>query len=78
MAGLPKQVLIRAKEISKSLEKQNLKFEMNVEEEPVKQDNINIKNEVYNIIKDLDPNRISPMHAFEILVDLTSKVKEEK
>ena len=78
MAGLPKQVLIRAKEISKSLEKQNLKFEMNVEEEPVKQDNIKIKNEVYNIIKDLDPNRISPMHAFEILVDLTSKVKEEK
>ena len=78
MAGLPKSVLLRAKEISKSLEKQNLNLELDLEDQPIVQEDSKVKNEIYNIVKDLDPNRISPMHAFEILVDLTSKVKEEK
>lgn len=78
MAGLPKEVLFRAKEISRTLEKQNLNLELNIEDQPVIQEDNKVKNEIYNIVKDLDPNRISPMHAFEILVDLTSKAKEEK
>ena len=78
MAGLPRQVLLRAKEISKTLEKQNLIFDINAIEEPVEQDNSKVKDEIYNIVKDLDLNRISPMHAFEILVDLSSKTKEGK
>lgn len=78
MAGLPKEVLLRAKEISRTLEKQNLNLELNIEDQPVIQEDNKVKNEIYNIVKDLDPNRISPMHAFEILVDLTSKAKEEK
>lgn len=78
MAGLPKEVLLRAKEISRTLEKQNLNLELNIEDQPVIQEDNKVKNEIYNIVKDLDPNRISPMHAFEILVDLTSKAKEGK
>ena len=78
MAGLPKEVLLRAKEISRTLEKQNLNLELSIEDQPVIQEDNKVKNEIYNIVKDLDPNRISPMHAFEILVDLISKAKEEK
>ncbi len=78
MAGLPKEVLLRAKEISRTLEKQNLNLELSIEDQPVIQEDNKVKNEIYNIVKDLDPNRISTMHAFEILVDLISKAKEEK
>ena len=80
MAGLPKQVLDRAKIISKNLEKFNQKLDTSVLNnlDIEKKENNKVKEEVFNILKDLDTNRISPMGAFDILVDLVNKVKEEK
>ncbi len=32
---------------------------------------------ILSILKDIDMNRVSPMHAFDVLADLVSKVKED-
>lgn len=79
MAGLPTDVLTRAKQISKNLESLNQKLDINsLKSLPVEKQENKIMSEIYRIIKDIDPNRLSPMAAFEILVDLTNKAKEEK
>ena len=79
MAGLPTDVLTRAKQISKNLEILNQKLDINsLKSLPVEKQENKTMSEIYRIIKDIDPNRLSPMAAFEILVDLTNKAKEEK
>ena len=79
MAGLPKSVLVRAKEISKLLESQNLKFDLSLsQEEGEEKDSSKLKDEIFDAVKDLDPNQISPLKALEILSDLAQKIKEEK
>lgn len=79
MAGLPTDVLTRAKQISKNLESLNQKLDINsLKSLPVEKQENKTMSEIYRIIKDIDPNRLSPMAAFEILVDLTNKAKEEK
>lgn len=78
MAGVPKDVLTRAKQISKGLEKLNTKLDIEMLDKPAEKDHNKVKEQIYRIIKDLDPNKISPMHAFEILVELSEKVKEEE
>lgn len=79
MAGLPTDVLARAKQISKNLESLNQKLDINsLKSLPVEKQENKTMSEIYRIIKDIDPNRLSPMAAFEILVDLTNKAKEEK
>lgn len=79
MAGLPNEVLKRAKEISNNLETLNQKLDINAAgaSRPEKKEN-KVAAEVYRIIKDIDPNRLSPMAAFDIIVDLAQKVKEEE
>lgn len=79
MAGLPTDVLTRAKQISKNLESLNQKLDISsLKSLPVEKQENKTMSEIYRIIKDIDPNRLSPMAAFEILVDLTNKAKEEK
>lgn len=79
MAGLPTDVLTRAKQISKNLESLNQKLDINsLKSLPIEKQENKTMSEIYRIIKDIDPNRLSPMAAFEILVDLTNKAKEEK
>ncbi len=79
MAGLPKSVLVRAKEISKLLESQNLKLDLSLsQEEGEEKDTSILKDEIFDAVKDLDPNQISPLKALEILSDLAQKIKEEK
>ena len=34
--------------------------------------------EILNIIKDIDVNRLSPMAAFDLIIDLTSKTKGDE
>lgn len=79
MAGLPNEVLKRAKEISNNLESLNQKLDINAAgaSRPEKKEN-KMAEEIYRIIKDIDPNRLSPMAAFDIIVDLAGKVKEEE
>ncbi len=78
MAGLPNDVLSRAKEISKGLEQANIKLDVKLIKEQPKQNTDDKKmKEVCRILKDIDPNHLSPMSAFELMVDLCKKVKEE-
>ena len=75
LAGLPKEVLSRAKVISKNLEMVNQKLDHTIFENnaPKAENNSKLAQEVLEIIKDIDVNRLSPMAAFDILVDLSNR-----
>ena len=79
LAGVPGEVLDRAKEISKNLEKVNQKLDLDIfkEDKSKAEENTKLALSIVNVIKDIDINRISPMSAFDILVDLVSKVKKD-
>ncbi len=79
LAGVPQDVIIRAKKISYELEKNDLsnhivKNVTEISEEEVEKDKST--KEVISIIKDLDINKITPLGAFETLCDLIEKVKK--
>lgn len=78
LAGVPKDVLDRAKEISEKLEALNQKLDLSIfkEREEKAKENTKLALSILSIIKDIDINRISPMQSFEILNDLANKVKE--
>lgn len=79
LAGLPDVVLDRAKEISENLEAVNEKLDMNIfkEKKTQAEGNTKLALNILSILKDIDMNRVSPMHAFDVLADLVSKVKED-
>ena len=72
LAGVDKEVTLRAKSILKMLEDSD--FVNNTKEF----ENTNEKSysEVEAIIKDLDIDNMSPMQAFNVLVDLKEKIKD--
>jgi DNA mismatch repair protein MutS len=74
IAGVEKCVTERAKLILKNLEKNDLakKGKTQIEDFKPKQCELT---EVERIIKDLDVNNLSPMSAFNVLVDLNEKLK---
>ena len=73
LAGLPGEVISRAKEISKSLELADINHKI---ETPVCDTNdVQINKNIISILKDIDMNIVSPMSAFEILSDLIEKIK---
>ena len=76
LAGVEKTVTERAKAILKKLEKNDLnKRGIKVTEHS---DNKNASmSEVERIVKDVDVNNLSPMQAFNILIDLHEKVKDK-
>ena len=80
LAGVPKEVLERAKEISENLEKVNQKLDLNIfkENKEKARENTKLALSILNTLKDIDINRISPMHAFDLLNDLVTKAKEDK
>lgn len=79
LAGVPKLVLDRAKEISKNLEKVNKKLDLDIfkENKERAEDNNKTALTILSILKDIDINRVSPMHAFDLLNDLVTRAKEE-
>ncbi len=79
LAGVPKPVLDRAKEISQNLEAVNQKLDLNIfkEGKTKAENNSRVANEILAILKDVDINRVSPMYAFELLSDIVAKAKEE-
>lgn len=79
LAGVPKEVLSRAKEISKDLEKVNQKLDLNIfkDDKPKAEVNTKVAMNILSVLKDIDMNNVSPMYAFDILSDLSSKAKEE-
>ena len=79
LAGVPDEVITRAKEISNMLEQndstKNFALKANMNDEEVKQKNVNYT-EVVGILKDIDINKMTPISAFEVLCELTEKVKK--
>ena len=79
LAGVPKEVTVRAKSILKALEKNDLlgnkkkitDMEISVEEEkrPL--------SEVEKILAETDINTLSPLQAFMLLGDLKDKIEAE-
>ena len=78
LAGVPNQVIDRAKEISKNLELVNQKLDLNIfkENKEKAQENNKLALSILAVLRDVDMNRVTPLHAFDILSDLTTKVKE--
>ena len=78
LAGVPNEVIERAKEISKNLELVNQKLDLNIfkENKEKAEENSKLALSILSILKDIDMNRVTPLHAFDILSDLTAKAKE--
>ncbi|MGI5841908.1 MAG: DNA mismatch repair protein MutS [Christensenellales bacterium] len=79
LAGLPKNVISRAKEISNILEKSNLEHKISIthlENNPVLEEKQNNSREIISILSDIKIETISPLTAFDILNDLVQKLKK--
>ena len=76
LAGVPKDVTLRAKAILKALEKNDLaagkKLQIGAEEEPQEKQ----LTEVERILADTDLNALSPMQALLLLSELKEKITE--
>ena len=77
LAGLPKEVIKRAKEISKNLEQADLNKNIFTENDNSLETEKRNKNiiEIMGILNDLNIEKITPLSAFEILNDLIIKSK---
>ncbi len=79
IAGLPKEVIKRAKEISKDLEQADVSLKLAVpiikKTEDVKKKTINYS-QVIGVLSDIKIEQLSPLSAFEILHDLAEKVQK--
>lgn len=76
LAGLPKEVILRAKEISKGLEKADLNTHiaaLDTAPEVEKKNKNSV--EIMGILNDLQIEKMTPLSAFEILNDLINKAK---
>ncbi len=76
LAGVNKEVIDRSKQILKKLEKTNINNER-INSKALDEDVKKSYSEVERIVLELDTNNLSPMQAFNILIDLQEKVKEE-
>jgi DNA mismatch repair protein MutS len=78
LAGVPSAVCQRAKEIVKLLENSDITFKLDsVETAKSRKDASKQLADIAAILRDLDINRCSPIEAFEILADLTKRVKDK-
>ena len=83
LAGLPQEVLSRAKDILHILEENDLSRENKITSSLDKnyetkniQNNKNIKN-VLAVLEDLNLNNLTPLNAFDILIQLKNYVKKD-
>ena len=74
LAGVEKSVTDNAKKILKKLEKSDIARHVDIDDKNVDNKVIEIS-ECERIIKDIDVNNLSPMQAFNILLDLNEKLK---
>jgi len=74
LAGVDKNVTERAKAILKKLEKNDL-TKKGVSSSNLETEVKTELSEVERIVKDIDVNNLSPMQAFNILIDLSEKIK---
>ena len=77
MAGLPKEVIKKAKDILHNLQQNEVNTDSTLKEVPsMSFDSKYNINEIINRLRDIDINSLSPLNAFDILVDLVNKVKD--
>ena len=76
LAGINKEVIDKSKEILKKLEKTSV-YNDNVHAQDLNQSSKRNMSEIERIVAELDTNNLSPMQAFNILIDLQEKVKED-
>lgn len=76
LAGVKKELTSRAKQILKELEKRDI-AKYNTSVEAAATSDCPALSETEKIIKDLDINSLSPIQAFNILIDLAEKIKGE-
>ena len=78
LAGLPQEVITRAREILHQLEQHSLASNFGViDENTLKENKTNkIANEIYNYLKDINVDNMTPLGAFDTLVNLVEKVKK--
>lgn len=79
LAGVPQEVIERAKEISQNLESVNQKLDLNLFKDERKEKSKLVTASalsILSILKDIDINTLTPLHAFDILNDLITKAKE--
>ncbi len=75
LAGIPAAVTARAKEILKQLEKNDIARDtVRFREEAAQQPSVS---EVERILAEIDLNNLTPMQAFQLLSDLSEKVKQK-
>ena len=79
LAGLPKEIIQRAKEISHNIAQEDFNVRLattNVQAPVQTQTENQMQNlKVINLLKDININKISPLEAFEILQDLIQKLR---
>ncbi|MBQ9081166.1 MAG: DNA mismatch repair protein MutS [Clostridia bacterium] len=80
LAGVPKEITIRAKQILKNLERNDVNRSEFVFEEEIKELSAQEREltEVEQIIKDTDTNTLSPMQALLLLSDLKEKIENRE
>ncbi len=77
MAGLPKEVIDKAKDILHNLQQQSVSTDSALQNTTsMAYENKYNVNEIINRLKDIDINKLSPLNAFDILLDLVDKVKK--
>lgn len=79
LAGLPNEVILRAKEISRDLENSDLtnKLAIPTKIQDMPKQNKKSYTDVIAILTDINIERLSPLSAFDILKDLAEKVQEK-
>ena len=77
LAGVNKSVTNRAKEILKQLEKSDITKGYAAPEKRASEKEAPALSETEKILGDIDVNNLSPMQAFNILIDLHDKIKEK-
>lgn len=79
LAGLPKDVITRAKEISADLENSDITTKLALPTNPNKDDLKPKKSytDVISVLSDIQIERLSPLSAFDILKDLAEKVQSK-
>lgn len=84
LAGVPDSVVKRAKVILKELEANAVKIEFKAQSEDVEEEENDIqynftsngKNEIFEILKTVDVNTLTPIEAMQTLYDLKKKAQE--
>jgi DNA mismatch repair protein MutS len=75
LAGIPKEVTSRAKQILRSLEKNDIN-RGDISEVEEEQEEVRELSETEKILRDTDVNTLSPMQALLLLSELKSKIQE--